>query len=53
MEMTRLSLEIPMFRTHDPSISVFGQIAPEDIADAKAQGFTTIVTNRPDEEQPG
>jgi uncharacterized protein (TIGR01244 family) len=53
MEMTRLSLEIPMFRTLDPSISVFGQIAPDDIADAKAQGFTTIVNNRPDEEQPG
>ena len=42
-----------MFRTLDPSISVFGQIEPQDIADAKAQGFTTIVNNRPDEEQPG
>ena len=42
-----------MFRTLDPSISVFGQIEPEDIADAKAQGFTTIVNNRPEGEQPG
>jgi uncharacterized protein (TIGR01244 family) len=42
-----------MFRTLDPSISVFGQIEPDDIAAAKAQGFTTIVNNRPDHEQPG
>jgi uncharacterized protein (TIGR01244 family) len=42
-----------MFRTLDPSISVFGQIAPEDVAAAKAQGFTTIVNNRPEGEQPG
>jgi uncharacterized protein (TIGR01244 family) len=42
-----------MFRTLDPSISVFGQIAPEDVAAAKAQGFTTIINNRPDDEQPG
>jgi uncharacterized protein (TIGR01244 family) len=42
-----------MFRTLDPSISVFGQIEPEDVAAAKAQGFTTIVNNRPENEQPG
>ncbi len=42
-----------MFRTLDPTISVFGQITPEDVAAAKAQGFTTIVNNRPDGEQPG
>ncbi|WP_442678798.1 TIGR01244 family sulfur transferase [Sphingomonas sp. ASY06-1R] len=42
-----------MFRMLDPSISVFGQIEPGDIADAKAQGFTTIVNNRPDDEQAG
>lgn len=42
-----------MFRPLDPSISVFGQIEAEDVADAKAQGFTTIVNNRPDGEQPG
>ncbi|WP_116090460.1 TIGR01244 family sulfur transferase [Sphingomonas crusticola] len=42
-----------MFRTLDSSISVFGQIEPDDIATAKAQGFTTIINNRPDDEQPG
>ena len=42
-----------MFRTLDPSISVFGQLEPEDVAAAKAEGFTTIVNNRPDNEQPG
>lgn len=37
------------------SVSVSPQIAPEDIATIKAQGFTTIVNNRPDgesEDQP-
>jgi len=42
-----------MFRKLDPHISVAGQIAPEDVAAAAAQGFTTIVNNRPDGEQPG
>lgn len=42
-----------MFRTLDDTISVFGQIEPADVAAAKAQGFTTIVNNRPDDEQPG
>lgn len=42
-----------MFRTLDPSISVFGQIEPEDVAAAKAQGFAMIVNNRPDDEQSG
>jgi len=42
-----------MFRTLDSTISVYGQIAPEDVAAAGAQGFTTIVNNRPDNEQPG
>jgi len=42
-----------MFRTLDPSISVFGQIEPEDVMVAKAQGFTAIINNRPDNEQPG
>ena len=42
-----------MFRTLDPSISVFGQLEPEDVAAAKAEGFTMIVNNRPDNEQPG
>jgi len=42
-----------MFRTLDDSISVFGQIEPEDVAAAKEQGFTTIINNRPDNELPG
>jgi uncharacterized protein (TIGR01244 family) len=42
-----------MFRTLDPSISVFGQLEPEDVVAAKAEGFTMIVNNRPDNEQPG
>jgi len=42
-----------MFRKLDDSISVAGQIAPADIADAAAQGFAMIINNRPDGEQPG
>jgi len=42
-----------MFRTIDDRISVFGQLSADDIANAKAQGFTTIINNRPDFEQPG
>jgi len=42
-----------MFRTIDDNISVFGQIEPEDVAAAKAQGFTMLINNRPDNEQPG
>lgn len=41
-----------MFRTLDSAISVYGQIAPEDVDTAKAQGFTAIINNRPDNEQP-
>ena len=33
-------------------ISVSGQISPEDIAALKAQGYTTIINNRPDGEAP-
>ena len=42
-----------MFRTLDATISVYGQLTPADVAAAKAQGFTAIVNNRPDDEQPG
>lgn len=42
-----------MFRTLDSAISVYGQIEPEDVAAAKAQGFAMIINNRPDDEQPG
>jgi len=42
-----------MFRTLDDRISVFGQLGADDVASAKAQGFTAIINNRPDFEQPG
>lgn len=42
-----------MFRKLDDSISVSEQITPADIQAAAAQGFTMIINNRPDEEQPG
>lgn len=41
-----------MFRKLDDSISVAGQIAPEDIAEAARQGFTLVINNRPDGEAP-
>jgi len=34
------------------TISVSGQIQPEDVAAIKAQGFTTVINNRPDGEAP-
>ena len=40
-------------RTINESISVAPQIAPEDMAAIKAAGFSTIVNNRPDEEEAG
>jgi uncharacterized protein (TIGR01244 family) len=42
-----------MFRKLDETISVAGQVSPEDIAAAAAQGFTFVINNRPDDEQPG
>ena len=42
-----------MFRKIDDSISVAAQISPEDVATAAAQGFTMIINNRPDQEEPG
>ena len=42
-----------MFRKIDDSISVAGQITPEDVAAAAAQGFAMIVINRPEEEEAG
>jgi len=42
-----------MFRKIDDSISVAPQISVEEVAAAKAQGFTMIINNRPDEEEYG
>lgn len=33
--------------------SVSGQITPEDVAAVKAAGFSSVICNRPDNEQPG
>ena len=40
------------FRRVDDRLSVSPQISPADVAQAKAQGFTTIVNTRPDGEAP-
>ena len=42
-----------MFRQIDDHMLVAGQIAPEQVAAAAAEGVTLIVNNRPDDEQPG
>lgn len=42
-----------ILRTIDPSIAVAPQIAPDAIAELAAAGFTHIVNNRPDGEDPG
>jgi len=36
-----------------PTISVSGQISPDDLAEAAASGFTTVLNNRPDGEEAG
>ena len=41
------------FRTVTPTFSVAPQIAVEDLAHAKAEGFTRVINNRPDGESPG
>lgn len=42
-----------MFIRLTDTVSVAGQLAPDDISDAAAAGFTHIVNNRPDGEQAG
>ncbi len=42
-----------MFRTLTDRILVSPQISVEQVAEAKAQGVTMIVNNRPDDEEPG
>lgn len=42
-----------MFRPIDEHVLLSGQIRPEDVAEAAAQGVTMIVNNRPDGEAPG
>ena len=43
---------MPIFQLTD-SLSVAAQIAPQDIPNLAAQGFTVVVCNRPDGEVPG
>ena len=40
-----------MFIRLTETVAVAGQIAPEDIATAARQGFSTVVNNRPDGEE--
>lgn len=42
-----------MFRRIDDKLSVWGQLLPDQVRDAAADGITLIVNNRPDGEQPG
>jgi len=42
-----------MCRKIDDSISVAPQISVEQVREAADQGFTMIINNRPDEEEPG
>lgn len=41
------------FNTLDANLSASPQLTPEDVAAAAAQGFRTIIDNRPDGEEPG
>ncbi|ATE63811.1 TIGR01244 family sulfur transferase [Rhizorhabdus dicambivorans] len=42
-----------MFRKIDETISVAPQISVEQVQQAADQGFTTIINNRPEQEEPG
>jgi uncharacterized protein (TIGR01244 family) len=42
-----------MIRQLDSTTSVSGQIQPADVAGLKASGFSMIISNRPDGEEPG
>jgi uncharacterized protein (TIGR01244 family) len=42
-----------MFRKIDETISVAPQISVDQVAQAAAQGFTMVINNRPEQEEPG
>ena len=42
-----------MFRVLTPGFAVAGQLQPEDMAAAAAQGYALVINNRPDGEEPG
>ena len=41
------------YREISDNYSVSGQITPDDIVAVKAAGFSSVICNRPDNEQPG
>lgn len=41
------------YQTITERYAVAAQIQPEDVAGLKADGFTTVICNRPDGEEPG
>ena len=41
------------FRRLSPDFAVAAQLTREDIAEAAAEGFRTIISNRPENEEPG
>ena len=41
------------FRRLSPDFAVAPQLTREDVASAAAEGFTTIISNRPEDEAPG
>ena len=41
-----------MIRSLTPAFAVAPQLSADDVRDAAAQGFTTLVNNRPDAEEP-
>src|SRR3546814_17190989 len=47
-----LNEEMTVFKALDEKTLVAGQIAPADLAAAKALGVTTVINNRPDGEAP-
>jgi uncharacterized protein (TIGR01244 family) len=42
-----------MFRALTPDFSVDGQLRPEDMRQAAEAGFTLVINNRPEGEEPG
>lgn len=42
-----------MFHVLTPGFAVAGQLRPEDMATAAAQGYVLVINNRPDGEEPG
>lgn len=44
---------MPMTAKLSPKLEVSGQVHPEDVPELARKGFTAIVNNRPDGEEPG